>query len=128
MADRTVGRESRGHMVRICCAVEIRLVAGIAGRWSVRVIVVRMALGAGQRGMSSGQWIVGIHRVIEVDVDPVRSRVARVAGRWKPGSRVAGVRRSSPIRLVAAEAGRGQRAVIVIGVALRAGQRCVRTR
>jgi len=128
MADRTVGRESRGHMVRICCAVEIRLVAGIAGRWSVRVIVVRMALGAGQRGMSSGQWIVGIHRVIEVDVDPVRSRVARVAGRGKPGSRVAGVRRSIPIRLMAAVASGRKRAVVVIRMALCAAQCCMRSR
>ena len=71
--------------------------------------------------MSSGQRIVCIQRVIEVDVDPVRSRVARVTGRWKPGSRVAGVGRSIPIRLVAAEACRGQRAVVVIGMALRAG-------
>jgi len=35
MADRTICRETRGHVIRICCAVEIRLVAGIAGSWRV---------------------------------------------------------------------------------------------
>jgi len=78
--------------------------------------------------VSSGQWVVGIQCVIEVDVDPVSSRMARVAGRGEPCSRVARVCRSIPIRLVAAEAGRRQRRVVVIGMALRAGQSCMRSR
>jgi len=75
--------------------------------------------------MGSGEWIVSIQGVIEIDVGPVRSRVARVAGRGEPCCRVARVCRSIPIRLVTAVAGRGQRAVVVIRMALRAGQRCV---
>jgi len=66
--------------------------------------------------------------MIEVDVGPVRCRMAGVAGCGEPGCGVARVCRSIPIRLVAAVAGRGQRAVVVIGVALRAGQRCVCSR
>jgi len=122
VAKRAIGGEPGRNVIRVRRPGEIRLVAGIAGSRRVRVIVVCMALGAGQRGMSSGQRIVGIHCVIEVDVGPVRRRMAGVAGRGKPGSRMARVCRSVPIRLVAAVAGRGQRAVVVIGVALRAGQ------
>jgi len=66
--------------------------------------------------------------MIKVDVGPICRRMAGVACCGKPGCLVARVCRSTPIRLVAAVASGRKRAVVVIGVALCASQRCVCSR
>lgn len=112
-------------MIRACGAVEIRLMARVACSRRICVVVVRVTLRAGERGMRSAQRIVGIQRVIKVDVRPVCCVVARFAGGWEAGGNVAGIRRSFPIGLVTSVASRRQRAVVVVRVTLRAGQRGV---
>ena len=120
VADRAVGRESRRDVIRIRRPVEVRLVARVARGRRVGVVVVRVALRAGQRRVHARQRIVGVQCVIEVDVRPVGRCVAGIARGGEARSRMVGIRRAVPIRLVAAEAGCGQRRVVVVGVALRA--------
>ena len=83
MADRAVGREAGRHVVGIRRPGEIRLMAGVAGRRRRCVVIVGVALGAGQRGMSASQRIVGIERVIEVTVvqSVVVWQVSQVVGK-----------------------------------------------
>jgi len=54
VAKRAIGREPGRNVIRVRGSREIRLVARITGSRRVCVIVVRVALGASQRGMSSG--------------------------------------------------------------------------
>jgi len=120
VANRAIRRESRGHVVGVSRAREIRLMARVAGSRGVHVVIVGVALSACQRRVHSGKRIVGIRGVVEVDIGPVGRRMACVAGGREARCNVAGVRGSIPIRLVAAEAGGRQRRVVVVGVALRA--------
>ena len=128
MADRAVGREARRYVVRIRCAAVVGLVARVTSRGCVGVVVVRVALRAGQRRMHARQRIIRVLRVVEVDVCPIRCGVARVARGWEASRSVVGIRRAVPIRLMATEARCGQSRVVVISVALRAGDRGVRAR
>jgi len=107
MADRAVGRESRCDVVRIRGPVVVRLVARVTGGRSIGVIVIRVALGAGQRGMNASQRIVGVLRVVEVDIRPVDRGVARFACGREARSRMVWIRGAVPIRLMTTEARRG---------------------
>ena len=107
-------------MIGIRSPGEIGLVAGIAGGRRVHVVVVGVALHAGERRVNSGEWIVGVRRMIEVDGGPVRRRMAGVAGGGKSCCSVRRVCGAIPIRLVAAEASSRQCCVVVVDMALRA--------
>lgn len=124
---RAGGRPSGGHMVRIGCRGEVRLVARVAVGRRSRENVIDVALVARNVHMcaSKREWRVV---VIESSSGPRRCRMARFA-RGRESSRcMIRVRRSIPICLVAPIAGRRQRRVVVIRMALRALQRCVRAR
>ena len=67
-------------MIGICGAVEVGLVAGVAGDWRVCVVVVDVALDAGKRGVFAGERVVCVERVVKGCVGPGRRGVASVAG------------------------------------------------
>ena len=73
MAERAIRWKSSRHVVRISGPCEVSLVTRVASRGSVDVVIVGVALHAGQRGMHSGQRVVRIHGVIELSVQPVDS-------------------------------------------------------
>lgn len=126
VTDRAIRREAGGNVIRIGGSCEVRLVAAIASRRQVTVVVAGVALDATQRRVRARQSIVGIHRVIESDRGrPVDRVMARVASRREARGRVIGIRGSRPVCLMAAEASRRQACVIVIRMALRASQRGV---
>lgn len=105
-------------MVRIGRTLEVRLMARVARRRSRSVVVVCMALDALQGRVRSGQRIVRIGRMVEVDARPVRRAVACVASCRKRSSSVARIGCALPIRLMAAVARRRQSRVVVVRVAL----------
>ena len=125
VADGAVGGEAGGDVIGVGGAVEISLMAGVAGGGSGCVAVVGVALDAGERGVNAGERIVGVDGVIEVDGRPVGCVVAGVAGGGESSRSMSRVGGSVPVCLVTAEAGGGQSCVVVIGVALDAGQRGV---
>ena len=126
VTDRTIRGEAGGNVIRIRGSSEICLVAAIASRRQVTVVVVGVALNASQRRVRARQSKVGIHRMIECDRGrPVDRVMARVASRREARGRVTGIRGSRPVCLMAAEASRRQGCVIVIRMALRASQRGV---
>ena len=106
-------------MIGVCGPGEIRLVAGVTCGRRCRVVVVGMALYAGQRCMHSSQWIVGVGRVIEGDSGPVAGVMTGVAGGREGCCDMAGIGCSCEIRLVTSIAVGGKRCVVVIGMALR---------
>ena len=55
-------------MVRIGGCVEVGLVAGYAGRGSVVVVIVGMALSALHGGMLAGKGIVRVQSMIELGI------------------------------------------------------------
>lgn len=71
MALRAISGEPCGHVVRISSSREIRLVAGVTGCGRRYVVVVHMALRAGERGMRAGQRVMRINCVIELRIEPV---------------------------------------------------------
>ena len=86
-----------------------------------------MALCALQRRVHSGQRIIRIQRMVESHGWPCGCVVTRIAGSWKSDSRVIWICRALEVGLVTAEAGRRQRRVVVVGMALRARNCCMRT-
>jgi len=118
MADRAVRREAGGNVIGICGSGEVSLVARIAGRRGVCVVVIGVALDTGESGVSSRQRIVGIRRVIECDGGPVARVVAGVARGRKCRGNVTGIRGPGEISLMAAIAGCGKGGVVVICMAL----------
>ena len=128
VADRAICREAAGHVIRVRSSVVIGLVAGIAGGGGGCVVVVGMALRAGHRCVGSRQSVIRIYRVIEGgDGGPVGGRVASVAGSREGNRRVIGICSSCEVGLVATVAGGRQSCVVVIGVALGALQRGMRS-
>jgi len=112
-------------MIGVCGSVEVRLVARVTSGWSVGVVIVGVALRAGERGVSASQRVVGIESVIEVHVRPVSRCVAGFACSGEPSGSMTWVGRAVPIGLVTAEAVCGERRVVVVGVALHASHRGV---
>ncbi len=84
-----------------------------------------MALDTRQCCMRSGQRIVGVERMIEIDICPVRGCVAGVTRSWETCGYVIRISGSGPIGLMASVTGGRQRRVVVVGVALCAGHRSV---
>lgn len=110
-------------MVRVRCSGEVCLVARIAGRWSRRVAVIRVALDALQCRVRSRQRIVCVGRMVKVDACPVGCVVAGIARCWKGSGGVARIGCALPVGLMASEARRGQRCVVVVHMALSARNR-----
>ena len=95
-------REARPDVVRIGCAVVVRLMARNAGRIRARQVVVPvdMALRALHRRVRPGQREAG-RGVVERRRCPVGGGVALVAGLREAGLHVIRIRRSLVIRQVA---------------------------
>src|SRR5579859_7841450 len=125
VADRAVGWESCRHVGRVVGASEVRLVAAIAGRRQVVEVVVGMALHASDGCVESGESVIRVHGVVERHPchGPIVIGVAGVAVCRESGSCVARVIGTGEVGLVAAVAVGRDRGVVVVGVALRAGQR-----
>jgi len=121
MAGSAGGRPSRRHMVRIRGPGEIRLMAGVTSRRRAGKNIVDVALDAINRGVRAGQR-EGRAVVIERGPGPCSGRMAGIARGGKPRRGVSRIGGAVPIGLMAAIAGGGQGCVVVIGVALCAGQ------
>lgn len=106
---------------------EIRLVTRVAGRRSGSVVVIRMALRALQCCVHSGQRIVRIQGVIEIHARPCGGVMTGVAGGREGDGRVVWIGGVLEVGLVTTKAVRWQCAVVVVGMALRAGNCCMGT-
>jgi len=128
VTDGAVGREAGTDVVRIGCAGEGGLVAGIAGGGCARVVVVQVALRAGKRGMHPGERIVGIERVVEGSVEPRRGCMAGTAVVGQAQSQMRRVRAGVEHRGMAGETGRWRALVYVVDMAGLAGESGVHPR
>jgi len=106
---------------------EVRLVTGIAGGWRRCVVVVRVALCAGECSVQTGEWIIRVHSMIEIYVRPISGGVAGFACCRERGSGMVWICGSVPISLVTAKAISRQRRVVVVCVARGTWNRCVRS-
>lgn len=79
VAESAICRKPRIYVTRTVRPTEVCLVTGVARRRGRRVVVVCMALRAGNRRMHAGQRVIGVYRVIEFCIQPVRCGVARAA-------------------------------------------------
>jgi hypothetical protein len=127
VANGAIRWKSRGNVIRIRRAVEIRLMARVTCRGCRRVVAIRVALHAGKCRVHPGQRVVGIDGVIEVHACPVGSCMAGITCGWKSRGSMAGVVGPVPIGLVTPIAVCGQSRVVVVRVALRAGHCRMRT-
>jgi len=125
VAGRAGGGETRCDVRRRVGTGVIGLVARVAIGRNRCVIVICVALYARQRGMGAGEREDSC--VIEGRCRPRRRGVAQSAISGKAGSNVLWIVGSSEISLMAAIAGGRQCCVVVIGMALRASNRGVRT-
>jgi len=117
-------REVRRDVIRIRRALIVLEVAADAGRSGQVVIVVNVAISAlarRNRVKSSQRESRGV--VIERRVHPVRCVMTLVTGLREVRRHVVRVRRALIVLQVAADAGRGIDAVVVIDVAIGAGTR-----
>ena len=128
MANRAVRGETRSNMVRVRRSSKVGLMAGVTRCRRVGVVVVDVALRAGQRRMHTRQGIIRVLGVIEVDGRPVRCCVARIAGRGEARGRMIRICRAVPIRLMASETCGRQCRVVVIRMALGTARRGMGTR
>jgi len=127
VADRAIRRETRRDMIRIRRAGEIRLVAGVTRSRRRGVVVIRVALGACQGGMSARQRIVRIERVVKGRIQPVGVAVARIAGVREIHLHVTGVRGSVEVSRVTGIAILGNGCVVIVDMTLRTGKCGMRT-
>lgn len=105
-------------MSRIRGSGEIGLVASIASCGKGSVVVIDVALCAGDGGMRAGQWECRVV-VIKGRPGPGRGVVACGAGGGEARRGVGGIGGSVPIRFVAGVAIGRNRSVVVVNVALR---------
>ncbi len=121
VASRAGRRETGRLMVRIGRARVIRFVTRIAIGRHGRVVVVHVAIGAGNSGVRPGQRERGVV-VIEARRLPCSRVVAQIAGLRE--SRLHVIRTSGRIEIiqVAGRAGRIRQVVVAVDVALRALQ------
>lgn len=110
-------REPCRYVVRICCLIEIRLVAPNAVCRRALVLSVQVALRASDILVSPGQHEAGC-RMIELGAVPCGCRVTGLAGGWKPGRHVTRVRGLIEIVLVTTDAGRRSAGILAVDVAL----------
>lgn len=76
VAKRAIRRKSSGNVGRVVGPVEVRLVAGNAGRRRVVVVVAGVALCAGHGGVLAGERVMRVERVIEFCIRPIGRRMA----------------------------------------------------
>ena len=119
-------RKGCGNVIWIRRSSEICLVAAVAGGRQARVVVVRVALGAGHGGMSSGQR--EDRCMIKAGWTPRAGCMTQSAIRGEARSYVIRIRRPREVGLVAAIAGGRQSRVVVVDMALRARHAHVRSR
>jgi len=112
-------REIGGHVIRVRRALIVLQMATDAGRGIQVVVVVDVAIGALPRrhGVHAGQRKAGAV-VIEGGVQPACGVVTRIASLRKIGGHVVRVRRALIVLEVAAHAGAGVQAVVVVDVAI----------
>jgi hypothetical protein len=122
VADGAIGGESRRDVIGTCGSVEVRLMASVACGRSRCVVVVGVALRAGEGRMHPCQRVVGVDGMVEGDGSPVCGGVASGACGGEARGYVIGVCRCCKVSLMASIAGRWQSRVIVIGVALSASK------
>ena len=116
-------RDPASHVIRILRRVEVRQVAGNAGRQRNVVVVVLMAVCADPRRIhvGAGQWEAG-RRVIEACTRPRHRVVALFARRWE-GRVIDGRLCVVEVGLVARYTRRYRDVVVVIDVAVDARSR-----
>ena len=122
-----VCRESRLHVVRIGCAVEVLHMARAAIRGRAHELVVDMALCAGDVDVSARQRELRKHVVIERRRIPAARIVASLTGRREAGLGVRRIICLVEIRQMAANAGSRRTYELPTRVAGRAVQRGVRS-
>ncbi len=127
MAGFAGARESRGSVIGIRRSVIIRRVAVIAYGRREAVVVIEVALSAGDGRVGAGQRKAG-GRVIERRAGPICRGMAQGAILRESRRRMRGIGRAVPIRSVAGIAGAGGQSIVVVRVTLRAGDRDVRAR
>ena len=128
VALRTVGRESRSHVIRIIRSCEILLMASVARRRQRSVVGARarVALHALHGRVGSCQREPG-RAVVKRRRSPVGRAVAHRAIRWESGSSMRRVCRPRKVLLMAPIAVRRQRAgIVVVRMALCTGHRRMR--
>src|SRR5579863_2510350 len=109
-------------MIGIARSVKVPLMARITSGWRRVVIVVCMALRAGQGRVHSCQWVVRIERVVKLGIQPVGRGVAGRAIVRQSELHVRGIVGAGEICRVATEARRGGSLEYVIEVASSARQ------
>ena len=127
MARGACGRKAGSDMIGVRCPRVIGLVARVAVGRHRCVVVIGMALRAGDCDVRSGQR-ERRSRVIESSPGPVRRRVASGACGGEASRRMRRSISSGVVRLVAGIAVSGHRCVVVIGVTRRARNRHMRAR
>ena len=125
MTGLTARRKARRQVIRVSRALVILLMTAIAGRRQRGVVVVHVAICAGNLGVETGQgkWCVV---VIEGSAGPRRGVVAGIAGLGETAGYVVRIRCALEIFEVASYAGAAGEPVISVDVALRALQRAMR--
>ena len=124
MAQGTVSREPRSCVRRIVGSREVRLVTAIARRRQVIEVVVCVTLRAAHRCVRSRQGPVGKLGMVEIrHRRPGHICMAGIASGREVRRNVTRIIGAGEISLMAAVAVGGNRCVVVIGVALGAGQR-----
>ena len=118
MASAAVLWKTRGHVVRIGRAVEIRQMAGNASSREPRVHVVFMTLRAGHADMSPGQRKLRRRVVIERCTLPIGIRMTNAAVLRKACGHVVRTGRAVEIRQMAGNAGSREPGVHVVFVTL----------
>jgi len=127
VASGAVLRKGGGCVIRAFRVGEVCQMAGSAAGAGAFVLIVLVALIAGQRYVRAGQRIGGGLAVIEKNSPlPLGRRVTQRAVLWKAGGHVVGIFRIREILQMAGNTA-GVDFVFLIGVALIAGQRYVPT-
>ena len=120
VAELAILRETGGDMVRIVGALVVLQVAGIAGGAQAFVDAARMALNASRGDVLAGQRERGLGGVIEFRAGPIDGGVALRAILREASGGVIRIGGALIVLQVAGIAGRGQRSVLAVGMALRA--------
>lgn len=119
MADLAVSGEAAGHVVRVCCLLEVRLVAGHAGGAESGKNAACMARAAGQGNVRARERkrCLGM---VKRGPQPVRGAVAYGAVGREPGTHVIRIRGLLERRKVAGGTLHGRPGKLAADVTLRA--------
>ena len=98
---RAIGRENRSNVIGIDRLSEVRLVALVTIGRRMYILIVHVAMDAGQGGVHSSKRISGVGDVIEFSIQPIRSRVAHATIMRQARRNVRRIGRPGEIWLVA---------------------------